>query len=313
MTALSAGGDSIVYRANTAASSALVWYNRAGDEIGRLPGEGSTPSISGDGRVVVMRSSSGMNPGRPELWMWSGSNGFHKFGVANQAYNTAIWSHDDAMIYFSSPRGGGPFGLYEKASDGSGDERLVLQTQQFIFANDRSRDGRVLIYRSSDPKSAFDLWTFSLADKRSEPLVKTQYNEREAQFSPDNRWFAYQSDETGHDEIYIQPFPAADGKRIGPVSENGGTQVRWNPAGGELFYLGSDGRLMSVAITTSSDGRKIEADKPSPLFQTNIRPAGALGQQYAVDRDAKGLRFLINTAPEAVAPITILLNWKPGS
>ena len=104
-------------------------------------------------------------------------------------------------------------------------------------------------------------------------------------------------------------FPMRSAHELVPC---GGTQVRWNPAGGELFYLRPDGYLMSVTITESRDGRAMEPPgAPSPLFQTNIRPAGVLGQQYAVGHD--GQRFLINTTPEAIAPITILLNWKPGS
>ena len=309
VTALSVGGGSIAYRTSTAAASALVWFDRSRVEVGRAPGEGYMPSISRDGRRVTMtrvieRSAA------PEVWTWNLDTGiFTKFGNTPFAHNMSMWSHDDTKIFFSSDRGRGVFDLYEKSSETGGDERLVLQTDQNVFLNDRSPDGRFLLIRSSDPKEKFDLWTLSLTDHGRQPLVKTPFSEREAQFSPNGQWFAYQSDESGRDEIYIRPFPDFERARYGPVSVNGGTQVRWNPKGGELFYLAPDNRLMAVPIRAAPDGRAIDAGRPVPLFQTDAVQPGVRSQAYAVAPD--GNRFLIHTSAEMVAPITILLNWKP--
>jgi serine/threonine-protein kinase len=255
----------------------------------------------------MMREETGPRSVNAGIWIWDiQRDSFSRFLAAPPVGNTPIWSPDDTRIVYSSPRGK-PFALYERPVEGGGAERLVLQTDQGIFANDWSRDG-VLIYRSSDPKTGMDLWTLSVKDGRREPLVKTEFDEREAQFSPDGRWFAYQSNRTGRHEIYIRPFPGDGRKEYGPVSVNGGSQVRWNSNGKELFYLSSDERLMAVPINTTVNGQAIEAGRPIALFQTHIVETGVLGQQYVVSHDGK--RFLILSTQEAVTPITVILNWK---
>jgi Tol biopolymer transport system component len=313
VAALSVGPDgSLVYRSGPAQARALMWFDRSGMEIGSSREFGTAPAMSHDGRRVAMmrarspEESSQINPG---IWVWDlEHDGFRRIVVAPPVGNTPIWSPDDTRIVFSSPRNSRPFALYEKAADGSESDRLLLQTDQPVFANDWARES--LIYRSSDAKGGFDLWTLSVKDGRRQRLLATEFNERDAQFSPDGRWFAYQSDDTGRDEIYIRPFPADGRKAYGPVSINGGTQVRWNSNGRELFYVGSDNRLMSVPIRSAADGGAIEVGKPVPLFQTHIVEAGASLQQYVVSRD--GNRFLIVTTQETVAPMTVILNWRLG-
>ena len=311
VTAVSVANDgSVVYRSGAAPGSRLVSFDRSGTEVGRASASdpGTVPSISHDGRrVTMMRETTGPGSVSAGIWIWDiERDSFSRFLAAPPVGNTPIWSFDDTRIVYSSPRGK-PFALYQRPAEGGGAERLVLQTDQGIFANDWSRDG-VLIYRSSDPKTGMDLWTLSVKDDRREPLVKTEFDEREAQFSPDGRWFAYQSNQTGQHEIYIRPYPDDGRKGYGPVSVNGGSQVRWNNNGKELFYLSSDERLMAVPITTTANGQTIEAGKPVALFQTHIVETGVLGQEYVVSRD--GNRFLILSTQEAVAPITVILNSK---
>jgi len=153
----------------------------------------------------------------------------------------------------------------------------------------------------------------SLEDRKTFPVAQTMFSEREAQFSPDGKWIAYQSNETGQFEIYIQPFPEAKGKKYGPVSTNGGVQVRWRRDGKqlELFYLGLDSRMMTVPIRVVSNGQGIEAGTPVSLFPTSV--AGGIGQnvsvwEYSVSSD--GQQFLINSEAEVTSPITVILNWK---
>ena len=126
------------------------------------------------------------------------------------------------------------------------------------------------------------------------PVVQTSFEEREAQFSPDGKWIAYQSNETGRFEVYLQPFPGPGTKL--PISNNGGAQVRWRSDGTELFYIGLDGQLMAVRVRALRQTARAEADAPVPLFFTRIvgGPVQATDpQQYTVDRD--GQRFLIST------------------
>jgi Tol biopolymer transport system component len=146
-------------------------------------------------------------------------------------------------------------------------------------------------------------------DRKPFPIVQTNFDERDAQFSPDGKWVAYQSNESGRFEIYIQPLAATSGKV--QVSTNGGAQVRWRHDGKELFYVALDGKLTAVPITFSSNGQAAEAGKPVPLFATHIGGAvqSPLKHQYVVSPD--GQRFLMSTvSEESTAPITVILNWK---
>jgi hypothetical protein len=146
-------------------------------------------------------------------------------------------------------------------------------------------------------------------DRKPFPVVQTNFEERDGQFSPDGKWIAYGSNESGRFEIYLQPFPGPGGQA--QVSTNGGAQVRWRRDGKELFYIALDGRLMAVPIRLASTTQAIEAGSPIPLFATRV--GGALSipfrQQYDISPD--GQRFLMNTVTEeAAAPITVILNWK---
>ena len=146
------------------------------------------------------------------------------------------------------------------------------------------------------------------------PLVQTEFNEHEARFSPDGRYVAYISDETGRYEVYIQPVPGAPsgpGARW-PVSNGGGRQPEWRRDSKELFYIAPDRKLMAVPVTP---GPKFEVGVPRALFETRIEPYTEItGRHYAVTAD--GRRFLINTEMEASAakpaPITVVLNWQEG-
>ena len=146
-------------------------------------------------------------------------------------------------------------------------------------------------------------------DQKAFPVVQTNFEERDGQFSPDSNWVAYQSNESGRFEIYVQRFPGPGGKV--QVSTNGGAQVRWRSDGKELFYIALDGMLMAVPIRIS--GTSIEAGAPIPLFPTHVGGAvqGTNRQQYSVSRD--GQRFLMNTvvAEADASPLTVILNWKP--
>ena len=186
-------------------------------------------------------------------------------------------------------------------------------TAQHKVPLDWSPDGRVLLYASQDPKTNSDIWALPLAGERKPfPVVQTNSDEREGQFSPDGRWVAYVSNETGSDEVYIQPFPAAASKW--QVSTNGGVDPRWRRDGQELFYLAPDGKLMAAAIQIAADGRTLSPEAPVALFPTrfaagaNVTIGFLTKPQYAVAADG---RFLMNVTAEdtTAAPITIVLNW----
>ena len=218
-----------------------------------------------------------------------------------------------ASIVFGSTGTAAIMNLYRKLlSAPPGSEELLLSTPQPKFPTDWSPDGRFLLYDSLDPKRGFDIWALPLeGDRKPFEVVQTDFNERLAQFSPDGKWIAYQSDKTGRFEIYVQPFPGPGGDSR--VSIDGGAQVRWNPNGKELFYIAPDDRLMAVPIRFASNGKAVEPGTPLGLFATNVGSTAinTNRQQYAVSPD--GQSFVMNSVlgEASASPITVILNWSP--
>jgi hypothetical protein len=149
-------------------------------------------------------------------------------------------------------------------------------------------------------------------DRKPFPVVRTPYDERDGQFAPNGQSIAFQSDESGRPEIYVQAFPEPKGPKT-KISQGGGSQVRWGQDGKELFYLSNDNHMMAVPITKWIDGQPIFGS-PTELFSTRaVGVAGVLRQQYVTSPDGK--RFLINMTVDgpAATPISILLNWRHDS
>jgi Tol biopolymer transport system component len=225
-----------------------------------------------------------------------------------------VWSPDGDRIAFSSNRKG-THDLYRKSASPGGSEELLLATALHKNTTDWSSDGRFVLFETRDPKSGMDIWALPL-DKSGKsgkpfPVVQTTFDEQRGQFSPDGKWIAYQSDESGRHEIYLRAFPGPGNEW--PVSTNGGTQVRWRQDGKEVFYVSLDGRLMAVPMRLASNTTAPDVGAPVALFAPPL--GGAVQQadfrhQYMVSSD--GQRFLVATAMEGVdSPITIIMNWKP--
>jgi Tol biopolymer transport system component len=234
------------------------------------------------------------------------------FGSGNAL--DAIWSPDGNTIAFASNREG-PFDLYQKPASGATDEALLLKSDEDKVPSSWSRDGRFLLYTSSGPKTKGDLWVLALAgDKKPFPFLQTEFNERNGQFSPDGRWVAYSSDESGRPEVYVRPFSSdskgsafpAGGKWL--VSTGGGTEPRWKRDGKELYYIASDGKLMAVEITANS---AFQPGAPKALFQAPplVSTPNAISQW---DLTADGKRFIFEalTAQSAQTSFTVVLNWQ---
>jgi len=306
----------IAYRMASADSGQrqLVWVNRAGQETEKVvypdtaaPG----PSLSRDGhRVAVFR----MADGNMDIWSYeTGRRTWDRVTVDSGDDIYPLWSSDGNRMVFGSNRNGGRMNLYWKLrGTPPGSEELLLSTSQPKFPMDWSPDGRLVLYDSLDPKRGFDIWALPLdGDRKPFAAVQTDFSERLAQFSPDGRWIAYQSDKTGRFEIYVEPFPGPGGDSR--VSVDGGAQVRWNPNGKELFYVAPDDRLMAVPIHFASNGKTVEVGTPLGLFTTNvgIGAPNTNRQQYMVAPD--GQSFVMNSVlGEATSsPITVILNWKP--
>jgi Tol biopolymer transport system component/transposase len=308
----------IIYRAGSGVRlRQFVWFDRSGAEIAKV-GEpipnGLNPSLSPDGRRVALHAEVDANV---DIWLLEPDRGLlNRFTTDPTVEAFPIWSPDGSLIVFNSIRAGGN-DLYQKPLDGGAPETLLLGTSEIKQPCDWSPDGRFLLFRSRDRSGPdVDLWALPMAPgSKPFPVVKTKFNETDGQFSPDSQWIAYQSDESGRFEIYVQPFAGPGGRER--ISTNGGAQVRWRHDGKELFYIALDGRLMAVPVRLMIDSRRVEVGAPAPLFATRIGGAAAsqtvLRQQYVVSAD--GQRFLMSTVPEVTSstPITVIMNWKPQS
>jgi eukaryotic-like serine/threonine-protein kinase len=170
---------------------------------------------------------------------------------------------------------------------------------------DWSREGGLIAFRSVDmkPKTGSDIGVFSVADRKMTPFLSTPFNEGQSQFSPDGRWMAYASDESGRAEVYVQAFPASSGKW--QISSAGGSQPRWRRDGKEIFYIAPDKKLMAVEIKA---GSAFEVGVPRVLFNTQIKVTDPF---FEYDVSPDGARFLVNTvaAEEKRNAITVVQNW----
>ena len=313
-TALSASAAGpIVYRTPSADSGQrqLVWLDRSGMETDKVVYPDTTspgPALSHDGRRVALFR---YTKGNMDIWSYDTvRRAWDRFTFDSGDDIFPLWSPDDSSIVFGSRRGG--MNLYRKVLSGpQGSEELLLSTSEAKFPMDWSPDGRFLLYDSVSPKGGVDIWVLPLEGRKAFAVVQTPFNERLGQFSPDGKWIAYQSDKTGRFEIYVQPFPGNGGDF--PVSSNGGTQVRWNPRGTELFYVAADDRLMAVPIRVPSNPTTFEAGKPLWVSGTGMGGAvpGTNRHTYVVAQD--GQSFVINSVPEeaSASPIMVIQNWRP--
>ncbi len=166
---------------------------------------------------------------------------------------------------------------------------------------DWSRDAKYVLLRKAN-----ELWYLSWPERVAKPLLQTKWTLQNAQFSPDGRWMAYASNETGSMEIYVSPFPSGAGKW--QVSSGGGQEPKWRQDGKELFYLSAEGKMMAVAVTT---GSSFKAGSPGALFQTHRRQPVSFLDFFSYDVSGDGKRFLIATKMDEAnaAPLSITLNW----
>jgi serine/threonine protein kinase len=305
--------DTIAYRtASAAATQQLAWLDRSGKIVSTVgaPGTYRDIELSPDGKHIALTRP--IN-GNTDVWLIDAIRGVPtRFTFDASLDQRPIWSPDGRRVAFASNRSG-VYNLYTKASNGAGAEELLLESDQIKAPHDWSPDGQFLLYRSTDSATNTDLWVLPLSGgKKPFLFLKTPFEERDGQFSPDGKWIAYQSNESGQFEIYVQPFPGPGGKF--QISTNGGAQPRWNKNGKEIFFISLDSKMMTAPVKLSSDSQSLETGAPSILFQVRIAGGplpGIFKQEYAVSAD--GQQFLVNldTGESTISPINVTLNWKP--
>jgi len=294
----------LAYQASGAGSmTQVVWLDRSGKQLDVLgpPADYLRPRLSRDGRRVAIDVGDPQT-GRFDIWIYDLARRVSTRFTFEADSVFPIWWPDDSRIVFQSNRKG-QSALYQKVSSGTGNEEFLVQEGGLKVPTDLSSDGRFLAYHVIDNKTkTWDLGLCSVAEKKTSVFLSTPAAEVNGRFSPDGRWIAYQSDESGTVEVYVQPFPGHGGKW--QISKAGGTQPVWNRNGKEIFYVSADNKLMAVDVKADSG---FEAGPPRALFEVHLKSVN--GWKYDISPD--GQRFLANVVIGEVRsnPITLVLNW----
>jgi Tol biopolymer transport system component/predicted Ser/Thr protein kinase len=299
------GGEVLVTQTGKGASvSQLTWFDRGGKPAGTvgMPGSYKNLRLSPDGRRVVVDQTD--QDGRNvDIWILEPARGATtRLTFDASTHQTPVWSPDGRQILFTANRKLGTQ-FYLKNADGSGAEAEVAGFDSFSQANvwDWSRDGKYVLVRKGN-----ELWYLAWPERVAKPLLQTKWTVRNAQLSPDGRWLAYASNETGSMEVYVSSFLNGNGKW--QVSSGGGEEPRWRQDGKELFYVAAGGKMMAAAVTA---GASFEASSPAALFQTHRRQPISAQDVFSYDVSTDGQRFLIITKVDEAnaAPPSVLLNW----
>jgi Tol biopolymer transport system component len=289
------------------ANNLLAWYSRTGQKLGTVgqPNLYTNPALSPDGSRLAV----GVGPhGARDIWIYDLKRGTASRLTFDPADDLdPAWLADGSQVFFSSDRAG-RVDIYQQAANGLGSTQPVFQSKdQNKYVDDVSADGRYVIYDTGAGAGATDLWALPLfGDRKPFALVQgSKYGAHSARFSPNGRFVAYDSNETGKMEVYVQTFPQQTGKW--QISPSGGLEAFWRRDGKELFYLTPDNQLMAVPVNT--DGASFQPGIPKPLFQATLVPITNWRNIYVPSPD--GQRFLM-LMPEGAAkpePITVVVNW----
>jgi len=304
--AVSPSGVLLYSSANTA--SQLTWLDRAGRPLGTLgePGEYTTFQLSKDEHSVA---ASRDRAGGSDLWLMQAERAItSRFTFGSNVNFYPVWSPDGRTIVFTS---GAPLNLYRKDSSGAGNEERITQSPNSQLATDWSRDGRWILYHEITPGTQRNLWILPTGpggkpspEAKPKIYLQTRFDELWGRFSPEAppRWIAYESDETGRYEVYIQAFPEPRGKF--QISTGGGQYPQWSAGGRELFYVSPDDKLMAVSLKIGTDS--VTPSAPREMFPLLMPENGWCSYQASAD----GQRFLVRAAPgQGVQPLTVIVNW----
>jgi dipeptidyl aminopeptidase/acylaminoacyl peptidase len=278
-----------------------VWLDRSGAEVATIaaPDALFNPSMSRDERYLAAGSGA-------DVWLVDVER-----NASTRVFpgHTPLLSPDGGFIAFTSTHLDGIANVFARDL-ASSEERLLVQSPENKFVSDLSLDGRHLVYASTNPETKMDLWLLRLdEDAGPQPLLTSEASEFQGQISPDGRWIAYASDESGTWNVYVQAFPELGRKQL--VSTGGGSEPQWRPDGQELFYLSDDLTLMAVTVGAGADaGDTLALSTPAPLFRIPMPSAGELytrRNHYAVSLG--GDRFAVNVFDDHTRSVAVMTNW----
>jgi eukaryotic-like serine/threonine-protein kinase len=297
----------LAYGTEAVVGMQMQWFDRDGKPAGGTGGTQIfyTPRLSPDGKELAVTIAPLGGPSR-EIWVYDLARGVKRRLTFDQFHDwTPVWSSDGTKLAFSSnPKE--KFHIYQKSANGTGTVRSLIEDDATEYVDSWSSDGRYLAYGRSDSpgKPGWDIWILPLfGDAKPFPFLQSEFNKEDPSFSPDGKWLAYDSDESGKWEVYIVPFPRGDGKW--QVSTEGAEQPRWRGDGKELFYLSGDNKLIGVEVQERNCS--LEIGNPKTLFQSNS--VRSPFRTYDVTSDGK--KFVIITSPpqQGAQSIMLVVNW----
>jgi Tol biopolymer transport system component/predicted Ser/Thr protein kinase len=282
----------------------MTWLNREGKVLGTVgqPDRYGSLRISPDGTRLVAGLADSSS--RTDLWLLELSRAIPIRLTFLGMFGTGAWSPDDQRIAYHILSGRK---LLLKSANGTGQEETVLQSPYTVYMNDWSPDGHSLVYTQQSPDGRSELWLLPLnGERKPQPFQETKFNEFQGEVSPDSKWIAYTSDESGgFNEVYSTTFPTG-----GPrwrVSSGGGSFPRWSRDGKELFYRALDGTLMVASVRIGLHG--LEFGTPVALFRVP-EPVGMFAYPYDVASDGRRILALVPSKVGGDSPfLTVLVNW----
>ena len=312
------GNGTLIYEKEFGGGIQISWRDRTGKVISQTgtPGNYGTPAISPDGTRLAV-SYTGPSSSKPDIWMFDLARGIKtRVTFAPGISADAFWSPDGKVCFLSNQNGS--FRLYEKPADGTGKPvPLVAHDDEAEFFGTWSADGKYFAFQRSgsieqrtanegpgtNGPASGEIWAISrVGDGKPFPVVQNgQFVAIEPALSPNGKWLAYVSDESGRWEIYVVPFPHGSGKW--QISSAGGNWPRWSRSGNELFYRGKDD-LMSAQISEKQGS--LVVGKTQELFKIGSG-RGGLGPMYDVSADGK---FVVaEQTGQDITPLTVVVNW----
>jgi Tol biopolymer transport system component len=297
----------LLFQPDVATPSRLLWFDRGGKELGSV-GEADlygSMRLSPDGKKLALGIIDSRRS-RSEIWLVDLATGARTKLVSGDAQNSdPIWSPDGDRIAFASDRRakGVHSDIWVKSING-GTEELLLESADARTPEDWSKDGRFFSFNAMpvSGRRNVQVWLADLGSARkASPFQTNALYQFDSRISPDGRWLAFVSDESGRAEVYVVPFPGGGGRW--QISANGGAYPRWRGDGRELYFLSSDNKIMAVPVTADTT---LHAASPTPLFAVHGNPGADV---FEVTSD--GQRFLVNSLPADLGspPLTLVTNW----
>ena len=279
----------------------LVWVDRNG-KVDRVEASGrayETPRVSPGGQQLAF-----MTPGpKIGVWVHNLARGDAAKLISEGSDQFPVWTRDGKRVSYRATRAG-TRNVFWRTADGSGTEEQLTTGKGTHAPGSWSPKGDVLLF--TDATEGLDILSLNLVDHRTQPFLRTPDLEGAPQFSPDGRWVAYVSNESGQEEVYVRPYPGPGPKWS--ISTDGGTEPVWNPNGRELFYR--NGNKMMVVDTVTQP--VFSPSKPRLLFTGDYVPALTMNPNYDVSRDGRRFLMVQPGAREHATPnqIIVVLNWQ---